>query len=192
MKKIHLFTTLMILITSLASCQTIVDLHDNSNPINTPNTYYKDIGNKLNPYEGTWIFNDGTSYIKIVMVKKIKFSVWQYFEDCLVGGFQYKKNGAEIINTLNLINSNFNDPIKYPIYGNRFRYRQNGPFSNYTTNNERIRLSFEENGCYSNIDVRTLTLNGQPSIQISKGKALEIGQVCTPIIPEGFYYLKKQ
>lgn len=53
---------LTILISSLASCQTIVDIHDNSYLINTPDTYYKDIGDN----QGPWIYDDGTSYIKIV------------------------------------------------------------------------------------------------------------------------------
>ncbi len=120
MKNIQIFTALLLFLSGLISCQTVVDLHDHSYPINEPNIYYKDIGDKFNPYTGTWVFDNGISYIKIVLVKKIKFPVWQYFEDTLIGGFQYKENGTEIINTLADISSSQNDPIDYPISGNRF------------------------------------------------------------------------
>ena len=40
--------------------------------------------------------------------------------------------------------------------------------------------------------MRTLTLNGQPTIQVKKGKPFEQPQDCNPVIPNGFYYLIKQ
>jgi hypothetical protein len=42
--------------------------------------------------------------------------VWQYFEDIFIGSFQYKKNGVEVINTINDINSAQTHPINYPKY----------------------------------------------------------------------------
>ncbi len=183
---------LTMLISSLVSCQTVVDLH-NTYPINTPNTYYKDIGNRLDSFEGTWVFDNGISYIKIVMIKKIKFPVWQYFEDCIIGSFQYKKNGIEIINTLNEINSSQTHPINYPIFGDRLGDTSRlNPFHQYTSDNVRLKTSIIENGCISHMSVRTLILNGQPAIQIKKEKPFEQPQDCNPIIPNGFYYLIKQ
>jgi hypothetical protein len=44
----------------------------------------------------------------------------------------------------------------------------------------------------SEIDIRTLMLNGQPAIQIFKRKPMEVPQACYPVIPGGFYYLIKQ
>ncbi|WP_089790470.1 DUF6705 family protein [Chryseobacterium wanjuense] len=191
MKNINLFLVLTILTSSLASCQTVVNLH-NTYPTNTPNTYYKDIGDKLNPYEGTWVLDDGVSYIKIVLVKKVKFPVWQYFEDCIIGGFQYKKNGVEIINTLIDINSNQSDPIHYPISGNWIGDPSRTPFSQYTSDNSYLKLSIRENDCFSDIYVRRLTLNGQIAIQIFKRKPMDLHQVCNPVIPQDFHYLIKQ
>ncbi len=83
MKTIQILTALLLFLSGLFSCQTVADL-ETAYPINTPNTYYKDIGNNLSDYEGTWVYDDGISYIKIVLVKKIKFPVWQYFEDTII------------------------------------------------------------------------------------------------------------
>jgi len=192
MKKIYLFTTLLIFLSGLISCQTIVDLHDHSYPINTPNTYYKDIGDKINPYVGTWVHNDGTSYIKIVIVKKIKAQIWTHYEDYMIGAFQYKKNGVDIINTLNTLNTNLADVRDYSIRGKFYSSSPITPFHQYTSDNTRIRLSIIENECISHMSVRTLTLNGQPAMQIHKGKPFELAQDCNPVIPNGFYYLMKQ
>lgn len=190
MKTIKLFILIFSILSGLSFGQTIADLH-NAYPINTPNTYYKDIGNRLDPFVGTWIHNEGGTYIKIVLVKKVKFPVWQYYEDTLIGGFQYKKDGVEKINTLNAINFPQDDPIRYPISGNRFRHTTPSTFSDYTTDNTQLELTFRENDCFSDIIVRTLILNGQPAIQIFKRKPFDMYQNCTPVIPGGFYYLKK-
>jgi hypothetical protein len=192
MKTIQTLTVLFILLSGLISCQTIADL-ETAYPPNTPNTYYKDIGNNLNAYEGAWVYDDGISYIKIILVNKIKFPVWQYFKDTIIGGFLYKKNEVELINNLNIINSIQTHPIKYPISGNRLGdVSRLNPFHQFTSDIKRLNLSFKENGCYSDLYVRILQINGQPAIQIDKVKPFEQPQDCNPIIPNGFYYLIKQ
>ena len=190
MKKIKFITGLFIFLSGLISCQTIADLHT-AYPKNIPNTYYKDIGDKLNPYEGTWVYDDGTSYIKIILVKKYKIPIWQYFKDCIIGGFQYKKNGVEVINTLDDINITLNDPRNHAIWGDYIK-NYDSPFENYTADLTRIKLSLKENDCISHIEIRTLILNGQQAIQIYKSKPHDLYQLCDPIIPRGFYYLMKQ
>jgi hypothetical protein len=192
MKNIHLFTALLMFLSGLISCQTIADLQT-AYSSNTPNIYYKDIGNKFNPYEGTWVYDDGTSYMKIALIKKIKATVWNHYEDYLIGAFQYKKNGIDIINNLNTLNNNLSDPTEYLIWGNTLLFSDApSPFEAYTSNLTRLKTSIIENGCISHISVRTLSLNGQSAIQISKEKPFEQPQDCNPVIPNGFYYLIKQ
>ena len=168
--------------------QTIVDLDDR--PLNRiSGTYYKDTQNKLNPFEGTWIYDDGEYYIKFVFVKKIQVPVGDYFEDILIGEFQYKINGTEIINTLGNLNASLPNIRMHGIYGNYF-WTNHTPFDEYTIDNFRLVSTIIENGCLSKLDIRTLTLNGRQAIQIFKRKPL--GQACNPLILGGFYYLIKQ
>lgn len=168
----------------------VVDL-DDRNGDRISGTYHKDTQNKLNQFEGTWLYDDGTHYIKFVLVKKYQMPIENYFEDYLVGEFQYKLNGVEIINTLNNLNTNYSNLRKYNICGNHFWYNHT-PFDEYTTDNFRLKTRIFENDCLSHIDIRTLTLNGQQAIQIFKRKPLQPGQVCNPVIPGGYYYLIKQ
>ena len=187
MKTLKLFILLYIVSLNFINAQTIVDL-DSRDGERTLNTYYKDTQNKLNQFEGTWVYDDGVSYIKFVLIKKYQFPVENYFEDLIVGEFQYKKNGQEIINTLN--NLNYNDSYNYKIRGNHFWYNIS-PFRNYTSDNFRLETRITENGHLSDLDMRTLTNNGQQIMQIFKSRA-SIYYEYLPIIPEGFYYLTKQ
>lgn len=64
------------------------------------NSYYKDVNNTLNGYEGTWLYTNGNTSLKIVLVKSTMFYNGKYYEDLLIGGYQYIENGTEKINTL--------------------------------------------------------------------------------------------
>jgi hypothetical protein len=190
MKTIKIFLAFFIMQLNCMCAQTIVDL-DSRNGDSVAGTYYQDTQYKLNQFEGTWLYDDGTHYIKLVLVKKVQMAIKNYFEDYLVGEFQYKLNGIEIINTLNNLNTNYVNPRKYGICGNHF-WTNHTPFDDYTTENFRLNTRIMENSCLSEIDIRTLMLNGQPAIQIFKRKPMEVPQACYPVIPGGFYYLIKQ
>lgn len=67
--------------------------------------YYKDLNNVLDEYEGTWLYTDGTTSFKIVLVKKTMFFEGSYYEDLMIGEYQYIENGVQKINTLANLNS---------------------------------------------------------------------------------------
>lgn len=191
MKTIKILTIFTLFFSGLISCQTIINIDGNYQP-NIPNAYYKDVGNKLNQFEGTWVYDDGVDFIKLVLVKKLQTTVWNHYEDYLVGEFKYKHSGFEIINTLGNLSNTLSDPRHYGINGNDFWYNHS-PFSDFTNDNFRLKLSINENDCISILEMRRVILNGQQAIQIYKWKSLETTfSVCYPIIPEGFYYLIKQ
>lgn len=66
--------------------------------------YYKDTNNVLDEFEGTWVYTDNATNttFKIVLVKKtmVYSQGWNYYEDLMVGEYQYSKNGLYLINTL--------------------------------------------------------------------------------------------
>ena len=159
------------------------------------NTYIKDINNILNQFEGTYVYDDGVNYLKIVFQKKIMQDAGNYYEDLLIGEYQYKKNGVEIINTLNKLTTPLTNVYDYSIDGNYF-LNNHTPFDDYTTDNFRINLGMDvPNGIYADLDVRKCVVNGQEAIQIFKRTRYysSIGETVPPVIvPNGFFFLIKQ
>jgi len=67
---------------------------------NINGAYYKDIGNEFDDFLGTWLFTQGSDTLKITLVKNEQYFNGNYYEDLVVGGYQYVANGVEKINTL--------------------------------------------------------------------------------------------
>ena len=80
---------------------------ENRNPFETQaGAYYKDLNNVMNNFEGTWLYTNGATSLKIILVEKIMFFDEEYYEDLMIGEYQYIENGIEKINTLSLLNQN--------------------------------------------------------------------------------------
>lgn len=82
------------------------------------NGYYKDAFNLLNPYIGTWKYqNTNTNTTLIIKLRKvINTDIGNINADLLVGEYQYIKNGVELINTLNNFNTDFSNQLNHEIY----------------------------------------------------------------------------
>ena len=67
------------------------------------NTYFKDTNGKLQNCVGTWIFNNGSDYVKLNITKnKILFSEnYNVYIDALFIKYQYKKDGNYIYDNIN-------------------------------------------------------------------------------------------
>ena len=89
---------------------------------NTNNTYYKDVNNELNDYEGTWLYSNGTTSLKITLTKYTQLFNGRFYEDRIIGGYQYIENGVEKVNTLSDAN-NPNLGISASIVGNTIHNR---------------------------------------------------------------------
>lgn len=66
-----LFTIIFLVLISL-SCKgqsPIISIED-ATAEEIENAYYKDTNNILDPFVGSWVLNDGTTYLKIVFKKK--------------------------------------------------------------------------------------------------------------------------
>ena len=81
------------------------------------NSYYKDVNNVLNDFEGTWLYTNGNTSLKITLVKSVQYFNGGFYEDAIIGGYQYIENGVEKINTLSDAN-NLNLGYNASIWGN--------------------------------------------------------------------------
>ncbi|MGV7108171.1 DUF6705 family protein, partial [Flavobacterium sp. U410] len=116
MKKTAYILTL--LLTSLTFGQSpIIDLlDDDGNKI--ANAYYKDTNNLLDAFEGTFVYTNGSTQLKIELVKKIQQFNGRYYEDLIIGEYQYIENGTEIVNTLDEIDLAYINQHQHNIFGN--------------------------------------------------------------------------
>jgi hypothetical protein len=168
-----------------------------------PDGYYvKDINNLLNPFEGTYLYTNGNTSFKIILVKKVQQFNGRYYEDLIIGEYQYIENGIEKVNTLNQINTVYNDQRSHNIDGN---WIVNNNFRMWrcptcAVNEKRLSLSIRDVATdrYAHIGMRRTLENGQEVMKIkishvSGGNTYEIGQPLPPdfSLPQGeFTFIK--
>ena len=107
MKKIFLLSILFLSVLEGLAQDNVIPLEQFSVEAISLNDYYKDINGVLDKFVGTWIYDDGITYFKVVIQKEERISAindWDntpiYF-DQLVGNFELRLNGLTIYNTLN-------------------------------------------------------------------------------------------
>ena len=190
MKKTYLF--LIILIGFIGRAQNpIIDLLSRDGKRDY-NAYYKDTNNILNQFEGTWIYTNGTTSFKIVLIKKELAYSGSYYEDLIIGEYQYIKDGEELYNSLYLLDENLNNLYDHTINGNNFPTTST-PFEAYTSDIFRIKLSLEEPYMGCNIDLKRTVINGQDALLMFKNcQALATQQYPQVLSPSGIYILIKQ
>lgn len=100
--KNNIYYMIMLFIITLSSCKAQIVNIDNEIYNRIPNVYYKDINNQLDRYVGTWLYTNGATSLKIIIQKKhYAFNPSNnFYEDLLIGEYQYIENGVEIVNTL--------------------------------------------------------------------------------------------
>lgn len=132
------------------------------------NSYYKDVNNVLNDFEGTWLYTNGNTSLKIILAKGTQIFNGKYYEDLLVGGYQYIENGIEKINTL----SDANDPsigrnasIKGNNIYNNCKYL---PVDDCTEGEKNLDLSLNDvtsDGHFAGLRLFKRTINGQEALK---------------------------
>ncbi len=162
--------------------------------------YYKDQNNLLDPFVGTYLYTNGNTSLKIVLQKKTMSTPAnnRYYEDLIIGEYQYIKNGVQLANTLGRLNVNKTNGWKYSINGNSIMTnaslcRDCGP------NEKALKLSFVDDitDNYALIFlIRRVVENGQPAIKInlrwgSRTHIKGTPSLPSPNIPGGEYILKK-
>lgn len=120
MKK-YIFLTL--LFSGIVNAQvSIANLEDTHN--RQPHVYYSDSQNFLGPLAGTYLYQEAGRTFKIVLNKKQNSNRYNtYYQDMLIGGYQYNDGNIQI-DLLNDLENNFACGCSHVIY---FQHIRTGP-----------------------------------------------------------------
>lgn len=140
----------MILINlSCSSKAQIVDIY-NSPSYADSNIYYKDLTNFQNQFEGTWIYQQGLTYLEVQFRKKQMMSlrpgINQYYADVLVGEYKYvDANGVVKVNSLSNLIIDHPSVFDYNIFSGQRKANNAYPVCNSCpTGTLRLRMHFDE------------------------------------------------
>ncbi|MCA1966259.1 MAG: hypothetical protein LDL23_06370 [Flavobacterium sp.] len=200
MKNLNILVVLLLSINCKAQTP-IVDISESE--MGLPNGYYiKDLLNLLNPFEGTYVYTNGADTLKIVLVKKVLQYNSQYYEDLIIGEYQYIENGVEKANTLPNVNITYLNQRRHNIDGNflvdkNFRVWQ-CPDCSATEKRLNTLLKDVVSGRFADLIMRRTTEGGQEVMKINItniSRVIEIeGQPTAPdfALPIGEFTLIKQ
>jgi len=172
MKKIIFTITLGLIFFNCKAQSPILNMEDtNVTKSKAPdNSYYKDVNNVLNNYEGTWLYTDGNTSLKIILVKSTLYFNGKFYEDLLIGGYQYIENGIEKINTL----SDANDPSigrGASIKGNNiYNDCEYLPVDDCIENEKNLHISIKDvtsSGHFGALRIFKRNINGQEALKIN-------------------------
>lgn len=196
-------TTILILLFTTISFGQIINITDKDGTRSTA-AYYKDVNNLLDQYEGTWLYTSGNNSLKIVLIKKTNQYNGRYYEDLIIGEYQYVENGVEKINTLSEINTVFPNQRRHNINGNSLIKKTSKPSCNdCLTNEKRLRCGFQDDllNLYGYIIIKkSMDVEEEQTIEVKirmlgSGTPWLDGNPPPPLdftVPSGEYVLIKQ
>ena len=200
MKNIQTILVLMLTFVSCKAQNPILDISDRSLD-HMEGAYYKDTQNLLNPFVGTYIYTNGNTSFKIVLQKKIMSSMNNvYYEDLIIGEYQYIQNGVEILNTLSNLNTNLSNGWLYNICGSLVLYGKELGCDECADDEKRIRISLTDETIHrtAKLDIRRINQIGQQSIKVElwwtgrRTRNENDPPRPAPRIPAGTYVMIKQ
>ncbi len=200
----NIITTITLIITAL-SCKSQTQIIDvqNYDGKDIAGAYYKDINNVLQPFVGEYLYTNGSTSLKIVLRKKTMSTPYnnKFYEDLIIGGFQYIENGQEKANTINELNFfTYTNGWKYSINGNTILTKGDPPCKNCIIGEKALRLGLIDNATdnWAVCAVRRIIQAGQPAIEIfvywqgPKAWAYGTQEPKNPSFNGGYYTLIKQ
>ncbi|MBC7525000.1 MAG: hypothetical protein H7239_11245 [Flavobacterium sp.] len=193
---------LFVVITINCNAQTsVVDLLDDDGSAIT-NTYYKDVNNLLNPFEGTYLYTNGNTSFKIILVKVVQQYNGRYYEDLLIGEYKYIENGVLKVNTLPELSTVYNNQRVHNIDGNSIIYNNDRAWKCplCATGEKRLETSIRDASTdrYALLFMRKVMVGSQEALSIKISQvtmtSYQVGTTPPPAfsLPFGEYTLIKQ
>lgn len=199
MKNIILIITVSTLFSLFKSQSVVIDI--NESWLGKPSGYYrKDINNLQDQFEGTYLYNNGNTSLKIVLIKKVKQYNGSYYEDLVIGEYQYIVNGVEKANTLSNLNIVYNNQfMKHAIAGistiNNNTRVWKCPQCNPNEKRLSARIIDRSTDRYASIYMRKTIVNGQEVLQVKIGQIkADLENINPPefSLPKGEFTMIKQ
>ena len=168
----QIITLIIIFISVLSTAQSNILSIEDLPFENQLNSYFKDINNELNTFEGTWLYTNGNTSLKIKLVKYERANQIDYFEDLILGGYQYIENGIEKINKLDHAdNLDFLYESTSVIYGNHlYKNCQYLSFDDCIEGQTKLVLSIFDpitNNHSGDLILKKVNFNGEEAIKAS-------------------------
>src|SRR5690606_5257284 len=118
MKSLIIIFLILVNIPFLSAQSVVIDI--NKSGVGQPAGYYrKDMNNLLNQFEGTYISTHGNKVFKVTLVKKIKQYNGSYYQDLIIGEYQYVDGNLYLQDTMSNLNIRYNNQyVKHAIGGN--------------------------------------------------------------------------
>jgi hypothetical protein len=132
---------------SISAQSPIIDINDEDFGT-ISNAYYKDLDGIYNSLEGTWLYQSGSTLLKIKLRKRESVLVngyIPYYEDFLFGEYEYIENGVVKVSTIPLLSNDYIVYNKYNLWSVAIMDNDNIPTCNSCpTNTKRVCLNFDE------------------------------------------------
>lgn len=166
------YITLILSFTVLTNCKAQSPIFNISDPgalNSTRGSYYKDTNNELDAFVGTYLYSSGNTSLKIILQKKIMSSMnGYYYEDLIIGEYQYIKDGIEKTNTINKLALNYSDQSNHSISGHLIMTGPQVGCEDCASNEKRLRVGLKDDTSENVADmiVRLITVNGRQAIKI--------------------------
>lgn len=137
--------------------------------IDIPNSYLKDTNNDLNNFEGTYVHTSADTIFTIKLRKIEMEFTGVYFEDMLIGEFEYKIGNNTLFNTLSNFNTNYQDQSLHYLKGWRILKNTSlPPCSNCAPNEKRVSIGIFDSKLASSFILKRTTVSGNQALQVYK------------------------
>ena len=150
----------------------------------TPGCYVRDTYNDLDPFVGTYVFEEGNIYFKVILKKIVMSYNQSYYEDMIVGEMQYKLNGDDLFNSLSKIDIVYpNQEALHSIDGNYILLNHYKPECyDCAPNEKRLSLIFTDGKAYGDVVIQRVTVGGNPAIKFEPRTGIRKRTVGSPVV----------